>query len=104
MTWQQLSHFQQCASFPPLPGSTEGDGNSGGGSGRCDVFGSLHPRTISMSVLVVVEMFNALNNLSEDASLLQVWMYVRTGRCVKVHEWFEWYRYSYSWRFANVHP
>lgn len=36
----------------------------------CKVFESPHPRTISMTVLVVVEMFNALNNLSEDASLL----------------------------------
>ena len=36
----------------------------------CSVFESPHPRTIAMSVLVVVEMFNALNNLSENASLL----------------------------------
>jgi hypothetical protein len=36
------------------------------------VFTSSHPTTIAMSVLVVVEMFNALNNLSEDASLLRV--------------------------------
>ncbi len=39
---------------------------------NCDVFLNKHPSTISMSVLVVVEMFNALNNLSEDASLLRV--------------------------------
>ncbi|KAJ9533975.1 hypothetical protein QJQ45_027070 [Haematococcus lacustris] len=38
----------------------------------CEVFSNRHPTTISMSVLVVVEMFNALNNLSEDASLLQL--------------------------------
>lgn len=38
----------------------------------CEPFTSKHPTTISMSVLVVVEMFNALNNLSEDSSLLRV--------------------------------
>ncbi|KAH7427301.1 hypothetical protein KP509_10G038200 [Ceratopteris richardii] len=36
----------------------------------CSVFQDMHPSTISMSVLVLVEMFNALNNLSENQSLL----------------------------------
>ena len=36
----------------------------------CNIFQDRHPSTISMSVLVVVEMFNALNNLSENQSLL----------------------------------
>lgn len=36
----------------------------------CNIFQDKHPSTISMSVLVVVEMFNALNNLSENQSLL----------------------------------
>mmetsp|Transcript_6568 Transcript_6568/g.17614 ORF Transcript_6568/g.17614 Transcript_6568/m.17614 type:complete len:1038 (+) Transcript_6568:39-3152(+) len=59
MTWSQLTHFQACASQP-------------GGAKDCEVFHSKHPTTISMSVLVVVEMFNALNNLSEDSSLLRI--------------------------------
>ncbi|KAF5842393.1 hypothetical protein DUNSADRAFT_7378 [Dunaliella salina] len=59
MTWSQLTHFQSCASQP-------------GGAKDCEVFHSKHPTTISMSVLVVVEMFNALNNLSEDSSLLRI--------------------------------
>lgn len=36
----------------------------------CNIFEDRHPTTVSMSVLVVVEMFNALNNLSENQSLL----------------------------------
>ncbi|CAL5426235.1 unnamed protein product [Camellia sinensis] len=36
----------------------------------CSIFNDRHPSTVSMTVLVVVEMFNALNNLSENQSLL----------------------------------
>ena len=36
----------------------------------CSVFADRRPRTVSMTVLVIVEMFNALNNLSENQSLL----------------------------------
>lgn len=35
----------------------------------CSIFNDRHPSTVSMTVLVVVEMFNALNNLSENQSL-----------------------------------
>lgn len=38
----------------------------------CEIFSDRHPSTISMTVLVVVEMFNALNALSENESLLKV--------------------------------
>ncbi|XP_027148407.1 calcium-transporting ATPase 3, endoplasmic reticulum-type [Coffea eugenioides] len=38
----------------------------------CSIFGDRHPSTVSMTVLVVVEMFNALNNLSENQSLLVI--------------------------------
>ncbi|KAL6504311.1 Calcium-transporting ATPase 3, endoplasmic reticulum-type [Orobanche gracilis] len=38
----------------------------------CALFSDRHPSTVSMTVLVVVEMFNALNNLSENQSLLVI--------------------------------
>ncbi|XP_038886243.1 calcium-transporting ATPase 3, endoplasmic reticulum-type isoform X1 [Benincasa hispida] len=38
----------------------------------CNIFEDRHPSTVSMTVLVVVEMFNALNNLSENQSLLVI--------------------------------
>lgn len=38
----------------------------------CSIFENRHPSTVSMTVLVVVEMFNALNNLSENQSLLTI--------------------------------
>ncbi|KAL0794617.1 hypothetical protein Bca101_065994 [Brassica carinata] len=34
----------------------------------CSIFEDRHPSTVAMTVLVVVEMFNALNNLSENQS------------------------------------
>lgn len=38
----------------------------------CSIFDDRHPSTVSMTVLVVVEMFNALNNLSENQSLIAI--------------------------------
>ena len=37
----------------------------------CEPFRSQEPMTVAMSVLVVVEMFNALNALSENDSLFR---------------------------------
>lgn len=54
LTWSQLTKSASC----------NGD--------LCAVFKDRSPTTVSMSVLVVVEMFNALNALSENNSLLQV--------------------------------
>ncbi|GFR45197.1 hypothetical protein Agub_g6588, partial [Astrephomene gubernaculifera] len=61
LSWGQLTAFQKCSET-----AAQAAGYS------CSVFESRHPRTIAMSVLVVVEMFNALNNLSENASLLVI--------------------------------
>ncbi|KAI3784247.1 hypothetical protein L1987_43342 [Smallanthus sonchifolius] len=38
----------------------------------CSIFSDRHPSTVAMTVLVVVEMFNALNNLSENQSLVVI--------------------------------
>lgn len=61
LNWTQLVSFESCSEE-----SASADGYS------CSVFESRHPNTISMSVLVTVEMFNALNALSENQSLLTV--------------------------------
>jgi P-type Ca2+ transporter type 2A len=59
MTWQELRSPQLCV-----------DARVASRGYTCGVFKDLRPTTLSMSVLVVVEMFNALNALSENRSLL----------------------------------
>ena len=55
LTWRELTSSTECAS-----------------EAACAVLRDLRPGTVAMTVLVVVEMFNALNALSENNSLLQV--------------------------------
>lgn len=59
ITFSQLSHFHRCATEFPEVG--------------CDMFGNDMARsasTVSLSILVVIEMFNAMNALSSSESLL----------------------------------
>jgi len=59
ITFHQLSHFHQCPSLFPEIG--------------CEMFTNVMSRratTMSLSILVTVEMFNAMNSLSENESLL----------------------------------
>lgn len=59
ISFYQLSHFHQCsAQFPEIGCEIFHDSNAVRGS------------TISLSILVIIEMFNAMNNLSESDSLL----------------------------------
>ncbi|GAA6060130.1 hypothetical protein JCM10212_001427 [Sporobolomyces blumeae] len=61
ISWYQLTHFHSCSSSFPQIG--------------CDMFSnemSKRATTVSLSVLVVIEMFNALNSLAENESLLSL--------------------------------
>ncbi|KIS69544.1 endoplasmic reticulum calcium transporter [Mycosarcoma maydis] len=65
ISYAQLSHFHQCS----LPASQAAGGLFDGID--CSIFSTYRqPSTIALSVLVVVEMFNALNAISETDSLL----------------------------------
>lgn len=59
----QLTHFSQCPSWPngEHPPDPPID---------CAIFSDVRPRTVALSILVTIEMFNALNALSEKESLL----------------------------------
>ncbi|XP_072443593.1 sarcoplasmic/endoplasmic reticulum calcium ATPase 2 [Chiloscyllium punctatum] len=61
VTYYQLSHFLQCN--PENPDFEDVD---------CEVFESPYPMTMALSVLVTIEMCNALNSLSENQSLLKM--------------------------------
>jgi Ca2+ transporting ATPase len=59
MSFWHLSHHLQCSNNPEL---FEGM--------ACSIFKDMHPMTMALSVLVTIEMLNALNSLSENQSLL----------------------------------
>merc|ERR1719361_3372732 len=59
MNYWQLSHFMQCVNEPD-----KFKGIS------CDIFQSPEPMTMALSILVTIEMANAINSLSENQSLL----------------------------------
>jgi len=61
ITFYQLTHFHQCTTMFPEIG--------------CEMFTNEMARratTMSLSILVTVEMFNAMNSLSENESLLRL--------------------------------
>ena len=66
ITWTQLTDFHACdtngANFVELKANGY----------TCDIFHDPRPSTMSLSILVMIEMFNALNALSENQSLLSV--------------------------------
>ncbi|KAG5263068.1 hypothetical protein AALO_G00282160 [Alosa alosa] len=61
VTYHQLSHFMQC----------HGDHEDFQGI-DCEIFEASPPMTMALSVLVTIEMFNALNSLSENQSLVRM--------------------------------
>ncbi|KAK8792761.1 hypothetical protein WA158_004925 [Blastocystis sp. Blastoise] len=69
--WSQLSKFHTCSAWE---GFTVADYTGKNFESACDYFtvGSTKASTLSLTVLVTIEMFNALNALSETCSLLTV--------------------------------
>merc|ERR1712110_950200 len=61
LSWYQLTHFMQC-----LGGGPEFEGVD------CKIFEDPHPMTMALSVLVVIELLNALNSVSENQSILRM--------------------------------
>lgn len=73
VTWHQLTHWEEC---PSWKGFKAGPFTAGGDTftfdDPCDYFsvGKIKACTLALTVIVVIEMANALNALSEDGSLL----------------------------------
>merc|ERR1712142_199448 len=63
MSYWELTHFMQCTVDPTKFAFMES------GDWDCSVFGDPHPMTMALSVLVTIEMLNALNSVSENQSL-----------------------------------
>ncbi|KAJ0021241.1 hypothetical protein Pint_32288 [Pistacia integerrima] len=74
VTYSQLSNWGQCHSWQNFSVSpfTAGSREFTFDVNPCDYFhsGKIKASTLSLSVLVTIEMFNSLNALSEDSSLL----------------------------------
>ena len=99
ITFEQLASWGKCLDFPV--GSYTPDFKAWAASGYgldlsakpCEYFtkGKVTASTLSLSVLVVIEMLNALNALSEDSSLLQMppwanpWLLVAMAFSIGLH-------------------
>lgn len=75
VSWYQLSHWGECPTWPKdsfqVANFIEGMDFS---QNACSYFtvGKIKASTLSLSVLVMIEMLNALNAISEDNSLLKM--------------------------------
>lgn len=61
LTYFQLTHHLSCSAMPDEFAGVD-----------CSVFSDPHPMTMALSVLVTIEMLNALNSLSENQSLVKM--------------------------------
>jgi len=80
LSWYQLTHHFQCAA-----------GGKDWADIDCDVFDDPHPMTMALSVLVTIEMLNAMNSLSENQSLIKmppwtnIWLMLAIGLSMSLH-------------------
>ena len=72
VSWAQLRNWSECPSWPAGSFTVAPYGGLDFSKNPCEYFtrGKVKASTLSLSVLVVIEMFNALNALSEDNSLV----------------------------------
>ncbi|PNW83467.1 hypothetical protein CHLRE_05g242350v5 [Chlamydomonas reinhardtii] len=95
VTWEQLTNWQSCrewGNFTAKPYLLQGGGVVSFPH-PCDYFtaGKAKASTLSLSVIVAIEMFNALNALSEDGSLLTMppwanpWLLLAIAISISLH-------------------
>lgn len=72
VTWSQLSNWSECPHWKDF--AVNNFGGMDFSNNPCEYFtkGKIKASTLSLSVLVVIEMANALNALSEDNSLVVI--------------------------------
>ena len=81
----ELSFYQLSNHFQCLGGGPDWDDID------CDVFSDPHPMTMSLSVLVTIEMLNAMNSLSENQSLIamppwvNIWLILAMTLSMSLH-------------------
>jgi Ca2+ transporting ATPase len=80
LSFYQLTHWMRCEIEPENFADID-----------CDVFEDNHPNALALSVLVTIEMLNALNSLSENQSLLamppwtNLWLMASIGLSMSLH-------------------
>jgi Ca2+ transporting ATPase len=80
ISWYQVTHWMRCEIEPENFLDLD-----------CDVFQDNHPNAMALSVLVTIEMANALNSLSENQSLVvmppwtNIWLMAAIGLSMSLH-------------------
>lgn len=95
VSFSQLTHWGECSTWKDFKVApfTAGDLTLSFDDNPCDYFttGKVKATTLSLSVLVAIEMFNSLNALSEDGSLVSMppwvnpWLLLAMGLSFSLH-------------------